>query len=160
MRYDEYLARGLPIGWGGVEAGKQDRRRTAPEVHRHALDGGRREPGAVGALRAAQRLVRRLLGRTPAPGRMIGLPEICPAPIASPIARFRASVSLAFRVRLARGWRGVMCAPPLRSFRCGCCKRSPAVSHVEAQGAINDGGPMTLPTRPPTRTHATIDPRL
>ena len=57
MRYDEYLARGLPIGSGRVEAGRQDRRRSAPEVHRHALDGGRREPGAVGALRAARRLV-------------------------------------------------------------------------------------------------------
>ena len=76
MRYDEYLARGLPIGSGRVEAGRQDRRRAAPEVHRHALDGGRREPGAVGALRAAQWLVRRLLGRTPALGRMTGLPEI------------------------------------------------------------------------------------
>ena len=62
MRYDEYLARGLPVGSGRVEAGKQDRRRTAHEVHRHALDGGRREPGAVGALRTAQRLVRRVLG--------------------------------------------------------------------------------------------------
>ena len=80
MRYDEYLARGLPIGSGRVEAGRQDRRRAAPEVHRHALDGGRREPRAVGALRAAQRLVRRLLGRTPALGRMTGLPEICRAP--------------------------------------------------------------------------------
>ena len=32
MRYDEYLARSLPIGSGRVEAGEQDRRRTAPEV--------------------------------------------------------------------------------------------------------------------------------
>ena len=62
MRYDEYLARGLPIGSGRVEAGKQDRRRTTHEVHRHALDGGRREPGAVGALRTAHWLVRRILG--------------------------------------------------------------------------------------------------
>ena len=58
-RYDEYLARGL-----------QDRRRTAPEVHRHALDRGRRQLRAVGALRTAEPLVRRLLDRTACAGRV------------------------------------------------------------------------------------------
>ena len=70
MRYDEDLASGLPIGSGRDRGGLQDGRRTASEVHRHALDRGRREPRPVGALRAAERLVRRLLGRTDPAGRV------------------------------------------------------------------------------------------
>ena len=80
MRYDEYLARGLPIGSGRAEAACKDGRRTAPQVHRHALERRRREPRPVGALCAAERLVRRLPGRTAPAGRVtvsVHSPRIC-----------------------------------------------------------------------------------
>ena len=54
--------------FGARRGGLQDGRGAAHEMHRHALDGGRRQPRALGALRPPQRLVRRLLGAPPSEG--------------------------------------------------------------------------------------------
>jgi len=53
---------------GVRRGGLQDGGGAAHEMHRHALDGGRHQPRALGALRPARRLVRRLLGTPPQAG--------------------------------------------------------------------------------------------
>ena len=58
---------------GPGRGGLQDGGRPAPEVHRHALVGRRRQPGALGPLREPQRLARRLLGPAPRDRRMTTL---------------------------------------------------------------------------------------
>ena len=54
--------------FGARRGGLQDGGGAAHEMHRHALDGGRRQPRALGALRPPRRLVRRLLGTPPQAG--------------------------------------------------------------------------------------------
>ena len=73
MRYGEYPRARPAHRLGPGRGGLQDGRRTAHEVHRHALVRGRGEPCALGPLRAPERLVRRLLGPLPDVGRMTRL---------------------------------------------------------------------------------------
>ena len=87
MRYAEYRSLGLPIGSGARRGGLQDGRGAAHEMHRHALDGGRRKPRALGALRPPRRLVRRLLGTPPQAGRVKTLATTHPKFVAHPRRR-------------------------------------------------------------------------
>ena len=83
MRYDEYLARGLPIGSGRAEAACKTAvgRRLKCTGMRWTVAGA--NPVLVGSLRATERLVRRLLDRTFPADRVtvsVHSPRICRAP--------------------------------------------------------------------------------
>ncbi len=73
MRYDEYLARSMPIGSGRAEA-------ACKTVV------GRRQSRALGTLRTPERLVRRLLVRPPVVDRMRGSVFTQQTLVAHPIA--------------------------------------------------------------------------
>lgn len=86
MRYDEYLARSMPIGSGRAEAACKTVVGRRMKCTGMPLVRGRRQSRALGTLRTPERLVRRLLVRPPVVDRMRGSVFTQQTLVAHPIA--------------------------------------------------------------------------